>query len=515
MEITLTGEQLKYPMIQIVKRPRFFPISSWFLPTLLVAWSFPCIQAAAAPLETERAIAFLEGLLDHPDSMDTFICEDDLETAQRMGISYPEAPCKPMISWDLSLQDRGRLLEGGLAGKFNIEPLDDRFSRLVLFPKDSTASRNWIFQDGQVVSSILHQTRGWKQIDSPHFRFFISDTTLFHPANIEVLEAFLEKTASLLGMSEADLDRLAREKIYYCFCSSQEEIRDLTGYAARGMYVVSHDIIVSTYSAHIHELAHLLINYKLQRPHLYTHPFFLEGFAVAVGGRGGKSPDILHQLGLSIHREGWVSLEELLDADGFYRLNASMSYPGSAVYNQFLLDNLEAAEYLALYGRYGGDAASVMTMRINGAELPAAELWRRHLEDQPGEGAIVPGAPGLESTKGPVVFYSLPGGAQFGFAVPGTTLAFSGPAAEGYRSFLYEDFFEAGSYAGERYFIRASPGEVAVYDLFMNTMIALHASGFSADLAEIPVVDGRLLFEVDRSVFSDDPAFRTRSIPPK
>ena len=502
-------------MMQIVKRPRIFPTSHWFLPTLLVFLSSQCFQAAAAPLETERAVAFLEALQDHPDSMDTFIGEDDLETAQRLGISYPEAPCKPLISWGLSPQDRGRLLEGGLDGQFKIEPLEDRFSRLVLFPNDSTATRDWIFQDGQVVSSVLYQTRGWKQIDSPHFRFFISDTTMFHPANIEVLEAFLEKTAPLLGMSEADLDRLAREKIYYCFCSSQEEIRELTGYAARGMYIVSHDIIVSTFSAHIHELAHLLINYKLQRPHLYTHPFFLEGFAVAVGGRGGKSPDILHQLGLSIHREGWVSLEELLGADGFYRLNASMSYPGSAVYNRFLLDNLGAENYLELYGRYGGNAESIMTMRINGAELPTAELWRQYLEDQPSEGAIIPGAPGLESTRAPVVFHPLPGGARFGFAVPGTTLAFSGPAAEEYRSFLFKDFFEDGRYAGERYFIRASSGEVAVYDLFTNTMIALHASGFSADLAEIPVVDGRFLFEVDRSVFSDDPAPPTTAIPPK
>ena len=487
-------------------------ISTWVLPILLSVWAFPCTQVTAAPLDTISAGVFLSGLLDHPDSMDTFLGEDDLEISQRLGISYPEAPCKPLISWGFSPQDRGRLSESGLDGQFNVEQLDDRFSRLILFPDDSTSTRDWFFQDGQVVSSILYKSRGWKQIDSPHFRFFISDTTLFHPANIEELEGFLENTAALLGMSEDDLARISREKIYYCFCSSQEEIRALTGYAARGMYIVSHDIIVSTYSAHIHELAHLLINYKLQRPHLYTHPFFLEGFAVAVGGRGGKSPDIQHQLGLSIHREGWVSLDELLGADGFYRLNASMSYPGSAAYNRFLLGNQGAENYLALYGRHGGDAASVMAMRINDAELPAADLWRQYLDDQSEQGAISPGAPGLESTNGPVAFYPLPGGEKFGFAVPGTTLAYSGPAAAEYQSFLFEEFFEDGSYAGQRYFIRASSFEVAIYDLFTNTTVALHATGFSADLAEIPVVDGRFLFEVDRSVFIGDP---TTVAPPK
>ncbi|MEN8006865.1 MAG: hypothetical protein ABFS42_07590 [Candidatus Krumholzibacteriota bacterium] len=436
--------------------------------------------------------------------MNAFISDEDQITSRRLGISYPEAPCKPLISWGLSVEDHARLLRDGLDGQFNIEELDGRFSRLVLFPGDSTATRSWDFQDGMVVSSILHRTREWKQIDSPHFRFFISDTALFHPANIEALESFLTDTASLLGMSDADLDRLSREKIYYCFCSSQEEIRELTGYVARGMYVVSHDIIVSTYSAHFHELAHLLMNYKLQRPHLYTHPLFLEGFAVAVGGRGGRSPDIMHQLGLSIHREGWVSLEELLDAQGFYSLNASMSYPGSAPFNRFLLEELESTDYLVLYERYGGDAPSVMRMKIDQAELPTEKSWRKYLEEQPAEGAIGPGAVGLETRSGPVAFHPLSDGAHFGFAVFGTTLAIAGPPSAEYRSFLYEDFFENAPYAGQRYLIRASAGEVGVYDLFTNTMIAHYASGFSDDLSEIPVVDGRFLFHVDRSVFPDD-----------
>jgi len=468
-----------------------------------VLLSCHCWPAFAASLGVDRAAAFIQGLLVHPDSMEMFIDGDDLDVSQRLGVSYPEAPCKPLISWDLSAGNRERLLQDGLNGQFAIEELDDRHSRLTLFPADSTATRNWVFRDSMVISSILYQVRNWKQIDSPHFRFFISDTTLFHPANIEALESFLADTALRLGMSDTDMDRLAKEKIYYCFCSNQEEIQELTGYVARGMYVVSHDIIVSTYSAHFHEIAHLLMNFKLKQPHLYTHPFFLEGFAVAVGGRGGKSPAILHQLGLSIHREGWVSLGELLDAEGFYRLNASMSYPGSALYNRFLLEKLEAPDYLALYARHGGDAQSVMTMRINEAELPGETAWRQYLEKQPHEGAIKPGVAGLETTHEPVVFRPLPGGADFGFAVPGTTLAFGGPAIEGYRSFLFEDFFEDKPYARERYFIRASSGEVAVYDLFTNTMIALYASGFSNDLGEIPASDGLYFFQVDRSVFPD------------
>jgi hypothetical protein len=281
---------------------------------ILVCWPDP-----AAALEVERATAFLQGLVDHPDSMNAFIHDDDLEISQRLGIRYPEAPCKPMISWDFSLQAREKLRLGGLDGQFTIENLDDRYSRLILFPADSTETRSWVFQDGRQVSSILYQVRDWKQIESPHFRFFVSDSTMFHPANIAVLEKFLSDTAARLGMSEAELDLLGQKKITYCFCSTHDEIRELTGFFARGMFILSHDIIVSTYSAHFHELAHLLINFKLKQPHLYTHPLFLEGFAVAVGGRGGMAPDILHQLGLSNLREGWVTVDELQDAQSSTR----------------------------------------------------------------------------------------------------------------------------------------------------------------------------------------------------
>ncbi len=465
---------------------------------------FPCLQATAAPLETSGAAVFLQGLLDHPNSMDEFINDDDMEIAQRLGISYPEAPCKPLISWNLPSPARDRLGATGLDGQFLIEELDDLHSRLVLFPDDSTSTRSWIFRDGKVVSPILHRVDGWKQIDSPHFRFFISDPSLFHEANVDALESFLTDMAGQLGLSDAEMNRLSKEKIYYAFCRNEEEIRELTGYAARGMYIVSHDIIVSTYSAHIHELAHLLMNYRLKQPHLYTHPLLLEGFAVAAGGRGGKSPDILHQLGLSLHRSGWVTVDELLDATGFYQLNASMSYPGSAPYNRFLLEELGSADYLALYARYGGDFSAVSQMKINRAELPPEAAWQKYLEEQPTEGAIGPGTVGLDSESGPMGFQSFADGAHFGFAVPEITLASYGEVSAGYRSFLYEEFFDDRPYASERILIRASSGEVGVYDLYTNTMIAHYASGFSANIEEIPIVDGQYVFHVDRSVFPGD-----------
>jgi len=486
------------------KWPWIFIKSVRLLLVLTILLSFLCVKAIASPLDIERAGDFLQGLLDHPKTMDEFIYDDDLEIAQRLGISYPEASCKPLISWDLPVQVRNRLRKSGLEGHFTIEELDGRHSRLVLFPHDSTATRSWIFREGKVVSSILYRVNDWNQLDSPHFRFFISDTTLFHSANVEALESFLVYMASLLGMSDSDMNLLAKEKIYYCFCRNQEEIHELTGYVARGMYVLSHDIIVSTYSAHFHELAHLLVNFRLKQPHLYTHPFFLEGFAVTTGGRGGRSSEVIHQLGLSLHRAEWISLGEFLDASAFYQMNASISYPGSAPYNRFLLDYLGISKYLALYTQYGGDSQAVSQLRILRTVLPADIEWQHYIAEQPQEGAIGPGAEGLEMTHGPVAFRLLPDTMHYGFAVPEVTLTIEKPTDVQYRSILYEQFFETQPYAGERILIRASSEEIGVYDLYTNTMIAHYTVGLSNNITEVPISNNLYLFHIDRSVFPDD-----------
>jgi hypothetical protein len=460
-------------------------------------------MAIASPLTPDQAISFLQCLLDHPESADEFVCERDLAITNRLGIDYLEAPSKALISWDIPVQQRDRLRQDKLATRLSIQKLDERHSLLELTPGDDLLEKRWIFRDGKLTSSILYKVRSWKQVDSAHFRFFISDDSTFHPANITALESFLTETASLLGFSDADMDRLAKEKIYYCFCSSEEEIQDLTGFVARGMYILSHDIIVSTYSAHLHELAHLLINYKLQRPHLYTHPMLLEGFAVTVGGRGGKVPSILGQLGLFLHRSGWIAMDDLLDTQGFRRENASLSYPASATYNRFLLESLGPADYLELYGRHGGDEFAIVNLEIPQAELPSDEGWQRFLSAQGNEGAIGSGAGGLNLVGEPVAFHPLPGGEHYGFSVPTLTLATEGESPAEYRSFLFEELVNDHPYRGERFLIRASSEEVGIYDLFTNTMIAHYSLAFSESAKAIPIHDDRYLFHVDRSLFPE------------
>ncbi|MCP4545255.1 MAG: hypothetical protein GY835_02175 [bacterium] len=267
------------------------------------------------------------------------------------------------------------------------------------------------------------------------------------------------------------------------------------------MYIVSHDLIVSTYSAHLHELAHLLINYRLGTPHLYTHTLLLEGFAVAVGGRGGKAPEILHELGVFLHRSGWITHEELLDQKTLIQLNASMSYPGSAPYNRFLIDCMGMESYLDLYMDFGGSADRVAQLQIPAAMLPNKERWLAYLDAQPSHSAIVPADDIDESVTRPAIFIPDRSGVRYGFILPEITVLRDALDESEHVSILFEELVSDRTYSGGRYLFRCSQSEVGLYDLHTNTMIAHYAASFTESANEVPEVDGYFAFYVDREVF--------------
>jgi hypothetical protein len=142
---------------------------------------------------------------------------------------------------------------------------------------------------------------------------------------------------------------LKKEKIIYILCKDEDEIEKLTGYKARGMFNLAYDYVISTFNCHYHELLHLLMNYKLKNIPPYTHSFLQEGFAVSFGGRGGKEPEVILNLGCFIAESKFLEYKELLSLDKFRNFDVSMSYPLSGLYNNFIISNFGIDNYLKLY----------------------------------------------------------------------------------------------------------------------------------------------------------------------
>ena len=75
------------------------------------------------------------------------------------------------------------------------------------------------------------------------------------------------------------------------------QIELLTGHDAHGMTNFQFDAIISRHLPHTHELVHMLYNFAQEDLPLFTLPVLQEGLACCLGGRWGKSPDVINYWG--------------------------------------------------------------------------------------------------------------------------------------------------------------------------------------------------------------------------
>ncbi len=156
----------------------------------------------------------------------------------------------------------------------------------------------------------------------------------------------------LLQINKDRVNLLQKEKINYILCKDENEIKTISGFDTRGIYILAYDEVITTFNTHYHELSHLLMNFKLQNLPLYTLPFFQEGFAVAVGGRGGIGRNILLNIGYFLEKSNYLKFNSILSKKDFVSENASMAYPAAGLYNYFLISNYGINSYIKLYLKY-------------------------------------------------------------------------------------------------------------------------------------------------------------------
>ncbi|RMI09238.1 MAG: hypothetical protein D6681_07300, partial [Calditrichaeota bacterium] len=390
--------------------------------------------------------------------------------------------------------------------RFQVDTLEEGYTRLVLTTDLSHYRRVFYFRENKLISPGHYFARRWHQETTRYFRFLISDPRDFNAFAAEALDQFVDSLLILLEVSPEARERLAREKIIYLLCHTTGEMENITGMAARGIYLVAWDQVVSTFNCHRHEVAHLLMNYKLEHLSLYTHPFFLEGFACAVGGRGGKSAAVIRQIGAFLQQSGFLTYERLLDINRFQEVDPTLSYPLSAIYNWFLLHHLGVESYLRLYRSHGGDTPSLNNIPRNGSRLPPPEAFEAFLQKHEAFSTVAfpslwPDFPPLmEAHWGSVwederwYYFRLRGSVRM---IP------SRPVGKAFRSREFHEIFPDVPYSGERYYLQVSPEEVKLYDFYTMALIAFYSNGLSPTRQAIREEDGYFRFALPRKLFAE------------
>ena len=342
-------------------------------------------------------------------------------------------------------------------------------------------------------------TKEWPVKESRYFRIH------YHPdvgkylneVLLEEADRFVEDMAGTLKIPGNDVKVIAEKKIEFYYCDSDKTVKEITGQPTKGLFDLPSNDIISANFPHFHELLHFLINYKLRRLPLYTLPIMQEGLAVYYGGRWGKKPTALLDLGVFLYRESFINFDSMLTFRGFHQQSgADISYPVAEVFSAFLLDRLGQDKtfelYLELSGRSGElQALSVEDIQAKIMKATGHKKWADLLadfntfldKDIAGRNAASPG----KVDDGKVVLEG------DGFKVNEDKnwlgFEFSGPADKPLRGSLFFGFDErlTGGYSplfeeqyaldslaynGYRYGVRFDRNEAGFYDYGTNELVA-------------------------------------------
>lgn len=438
---------------------------------------------------------------DSPEISD-YIFPEEFEIADRFGISYYEVANKFFIANEFPKVDKN------IKRDIKITDLENNFSLLNITLPSIQLTRDYYTKDSFIVSKPFYSSRNWKTKESEHFKFFISDNSLFNDYSIEQLEMFVEKMFKELNFSKAQKNEIKQKKIYYFLCKDESEIQKVTGFATRGMYLLAQDYVITTYNTHYHELVHFLINFKLKNLPLYTHPFLQEGLAVAFGGRGGLQAHTIFETADFLVKSGFANYPELLTRKDFINTDASISYPISGLYVDFLIKKIGIERFIELYKKYSASKDLNIIENIDKNDLPVGENWNLFVDSLVDKNPIkivdkvdLKNLTLITKNENCEIF----GGVnEYFFRVKDTLLISTSDKIPNYKSRLFAEHLPQRKYNSEKYLIIANRNEISIYNLYSNNLIGKYVSSFSIPPKAINKNDGFYEFVIKKDMFDQE-----------
>lgn len=460
----------------------------------------------AQSLTTQQAEQFITLLFSQSDKLNTKVHPKQSEEISRLGITYRETKFKFLIGNDFDTKLKQMVTSGDISYQYQIIGLDSGYSKLSVTLPAVNSKKDFYFQDSLLILQPYYFSHVWHKIQSEYCIIHLSDTTLINPYAVQSLDGFIEKSMKLMKFNSPAIEQLKKEKIHYYLCKDDDEFSQLTANNAKGLYNLAGDYIISQYNNHFHEILHLLMNYRIKNPYLYTQPFFQEGFAVGYGGRGGLAAEPVLDMGAFIWDAGYIEDTDLLSKRRFQSIDPSISYPASGYLNVRLIQKIGFTQYLNLYQRYSESEEKVASQLIKKRDILFDELKKEYALSR-----FDQIAPVKDTT-----FISLSNTVKIGsfgvvksdsiyyyFYIRNQMLIKTDSVYPGYKSKLFSELVPVKDYRGEKYLIRADENEVAIYNLFTNTLIANYVKSFSGE-ANVKYISLRY-FKVPKKLFDESP----------
>ncbi len=425
------------------------------------------------------------------------------DRANRFGITFPESPIRADAASPF-------VQHADILSQFSVQPTqslemvgDDATCVKALFSatKDGINYQQWYYtrHEGEWYWLCYPQdaiARTWPVQESKYFRVH------YHPSVAKYLSApalrqfdtFVENTSDSLGLTKSDIALIAEKKIEYFYCQDDSTVLSITGQFTKGVLDQSSNDIISSSFPHHHEVVHLLANIKLKTLPLYTLPVLREGLAVRFGGRWGKGPAALLDLGAFLHRDTLVSIDSTLAVSNFESSSEmDLMYPVSGVVTSYLWDRLGKQKFWTLYLALSGPQETIGKLKASEIQnqLTAAlgkKSWADVLTDlniytgqqnaawaTASAGSSVKGKPlwndpgDSVAIDGDWICFSVQ--ADSGVLLRESFLFFKDTTFSDHKSLLFEEqFMGAVPFEGFRYGVRIDQNEAGVYDYAGNIL---------------------------------------------
>jgi hypothetical protein len=506
-----------------------FPAS--FVLTLLLLL-FAVTAGAGGPATPEKlADAYLQAVLqDDWQAAAALWSPAGVEMSNRLGISYRDLPLK-LDSASMIVLERTaiQLREIAISVAEIIDLGSSTRIRFLLQAGDQTATADYtaVPTDGawRFVDPAAALASGWNHRSTEFLDLYVQPSRQISEEAIRVLDQFIGETCERFGVPADRVEHLRAQKLRYYFCDDAT-VTEIVGAPTRGAALLQTDAVVTSEPCHLHELAHLLINYALQDLPLYTLPVLQEGTAVALGGRWGRSPDVMQGLGKYLLQNEMLSVDELLPWTEFRNQSADWTYAPSGILAGFLLDSLGSERFLQLYGDLSGrlpDLISLDRTTIQDRICAAAEMDWTHLQGQLTSsleslscGGVLP----IEFCRGSVVSEVRASGVAITVSREGPWLYWEAktvalpldcvvfvrePEGPTIASRLFAERFPNRVFEEESTAVIITPEEIGIYDFRTDLLVAKYVASFCPEQSVVTEDGGRLRFRVRAELLPSGP----------
>jgi hypothetical protein len=392
---------------------------------------------------------------------------------------------------------------------------------------------------GYIVTPIKALTNYWNTIYTDFTNVNFNDTSLVNKSALDALDESIINICKILGTSQEKVQQLKKNgmsypnktksynKIQFYLCT-EEQFEQITGYNAHGIANLQVDAIVTRHLPHPHELTHLLMNYTLGELPLYTLPILQEGLAVAIGGRWGKTPEVVMQIAPALIKNDICKLDDILTWNGFQNevAMADISYPISGIFVDLLIQEFGIEKFKKIYLDLSGSNSEVQSFtksEIKGViEKHTGKDWQQinDLFDYHWPGfefsGIFPGGETdpdkdiLQINSGTLNLSVYESENSYVFNVrsendkPEGVILFTNtslPKTPYYISWMFAEHLPDMEYHDELYGIQFNPDEVGLYNYITNILEAKYIASFSPDSNYWDSENNMLTFSINKDAF--------------